>query len=131
MNRKLILVCLIFCVSLNASGCIALLAAGAAVGAVGAASWLQGKLTQEFNAGFDRTIDGAKKALKTLKLPLVKETRKADVAQLISSYYDNRMVWIDVHKVSDSLCRVEVRVGATGEEAPARRIMDRIRRYVR
>ena len=50
---------------INASGCVAIVA-GAAGGA-GTSAWLSGKLTQEVNATFDRSVDAAKSTLKSLK----------------------------------------------------------------
>jgi hypothetical protein len=112
---------------INASGCVFLLVG--AVGAIGTATWLEGKLSQDFNVPFDRMIAGVKKGLASLKLEVAKETRKETVCQLISNYYDGRMIWVDIHRISDNLSQVEVRVGAMGDQYEARKIMGKIRHY--
>ena len=114
---------------LNISGCIALLA-GAAAGGIGAATWLSGKLSQEVNGSFEESLNAAKSALKALKLNIVKETVKDDVAQLMSNYTDGRAIWIDIHRVSLLVSRIEIRVGAAGDKDAARKIMNKILSYL-
>ena len=129
MARKLAVgICFIFIVA-QSCGCIALVAGVA--GGAGTAAWLSGKLVQEVSAPFDTVISAARSALKSLKLAVTKETRKDGVAQIMSTYTDGKTVWIDVHKVSSSASRLEVRVGAMGDEAAARVILDKILRYIR
>ncbi len=114
---------------LNISGCIALLA-GAAVGGIGTATWLSGKLSQEVNGSFDRALSAAKSALRSLKLNVTKETIKDNVAQIMSNNTDGRTVWIDIHRVSASTTRVEIRVGLAGDQEVARKIMNKIISYL-
>lgn len=114
---------------LNMSGCIALLA-GAAAGGVGTMTWLSGKLIQEVNGSFDKSLNAAKSALKSLKFNIVKETIKDDVAQVMSNYTDGRTIWIDIHRVSLLISRVEIRVGAAGDKDAARKIMIKILSYL-
>ena len=109
-------------------GCVALVA-GAAGGA-GTAAWLSGKLSQEVNAPYGRTIDAAKSALQSLKLEVTKITQEEKVAQLKSKYSDGREVWIDIRKVTDALSRVEVRVGVVSDKAAAAQILKRIMHYL-
>lgn len=128
MFRKIIvlLVSVLFLISL--SGCVAILAGAA--GGVGTATWLSGKLSQEVNTPFERTLEATKSGLKSLRLDVKKETIKGDVAQVMSNYTDGRTVWIDIHKVSESISRVDIRVGATGDKGAARKILNRIIRYL-
>lgn len=109
-------------------GCFVLLA-GAAGGA-GTAAWLSNKLTQEVNAPFDKSIEATKSALKSLKLVVEKETRKDNVAQIMSNYSDGKTIWVDIHNLTPKTSRIEVRVGVAGDEVAARKIMDKILRYL-
>ncbi len=109
---------------ISMSGCVAILAGAA--GGVGTATWLSGKLSREVNASFERTLEATKSALKSLRLGVRKETKKEDVAQVMSNYTDGRTIWIDIHKVSESISRVEIRVGAAGDKEVARKILNRI-----
>ncbi len=115
----------LFCLLLvNCCGCFALLA-GAAGGA-GTAVWLSGKLSQEVNADFDGCVEASKKALKSLRLEIDKETVKSDVAQIMSSYNDGRTVWIDIHRVTSRASRIEVRVGLASDKEAADVILKKI-----
>ena len=114
---------------LNIYGCVALLAG--AVAGTGTAVWLSGKLTREFNASYERTINAAEKALRSLKLKVTKEAKEANVTQLKSKYSDGREVWIDIRKVTENSTKVEVRVGAVSpDKAAADKILKRIQRYL-
>lgn len=114
--------------SANLCGCVAVLAGTA--GGVGTASWLSGKLSQEVNASFDKSIKATKDALQSLRLKMTKETTKAEVAQIMSNYTDGRTIWIDIHKISDVSSRIEIRVGVTGDKEAASKILDRINTHL-
>ncbi|MFH1503983.1 MAG: DUF3568 family protein [Candidatus Omnitrophota bacterium] len=109
-------------------GCFVFLA-GAAGGA-GTAAWLSNKLTQEVNASFDKSVEATKSALKSLRLKIEKETKKDNVAQIMSNYTDGKTIWIDIHNLTLKTSRIEVRVGIAGDEEAARKIMDKILKYL-
>ena len=112
----------------NLCGCFALFAGA---GGAGTAVWLSGKLTQQFNASYDRTIKAAEKALKSLKLDITKESKEAKITQIKSKYTDGKDIWIDIRKVTDDSTRVDVRVGAVHPAEPAaKNILDRIQSYL-
>lgn len=112
----------------SCQGCFMLLA-GAAGGA-GTAAWLSGKLTQEVNVSFEKTIGAAKNGLRSMKLPIEKETVETDAAQIKSVYSDGRTVWVDVHRITESSSRIEVRVGMTGDKGAAEVVLKKIKRYL-
>ena len=128
MFKKAIVLISSFLLLVNMYGCIALLA-GAAGGA-GTAAWLSGKLSQEVNVPLEEALKATKSGLKSLKLKLTKETITGEFVQLMSNYNDGRTIWIDIHRISDGASRIDVRVGATGDKEAARKILDRIIRYL-
>lgn len=129
MFKKIGIVILVCLVSLCLSGCF-LLVAGAAGGA-GTSVWLGGKLTQEFHVSYERTIDAAKRALSSLRLDLVKETKETTVTQLKSKYTDGKEIWIDIRKISGNSTKVEVRVGAVHpDKEAADKILKRTQGYI-
>ena len=114
---------------LSIYGCLALVAGGAAGG--GTAVWLSEKLTQEVNAPFDRTVKAVKSALASLNLTVTKETVEPAIAQIMSKYSDGRTIWIDVHRITDSSSKVEVRVGVvSSDKQAAEKILKEIKRYL-
>src|SRR3989338_7913299 len=97
---------------LNMCGCRTLVvaAAGAAVGGIGTAMWLSGKLSQEFNAPYYRTVKAAESALKSFNFAIAKEAKEAKVTTFRSHYTDGKEIWIDVRRITDTSTKVEVRV---------------------
>lgn len=128
MARKFMVFILLLLLVPYIYGCVAILA-GAAAGA-GTSVWLSDKLTQEVNASYDKTINAAKSALRSLKLSVEKETKKDEIAQIISKYSDGKTVWIDIRKVTEKISKIDVRVGMMGDEEATRKIMDKILRYL-
>jgi hypothetical protein len=114
---------------LNIYGCFAVVAGAAGGG--GTAFWLSGKLTQEVNAPYTKTISAAESALRSLNLEITKETKEDNVAQLKSKYTDGKEIWIDVRKVTEYSSKVEVRVGAVKpDKEAADKILKRIQNYL-
>ncbi len=129
MCRKIVAVLSVIACLTAMSGCVFLLA-GAAGGA-GTAFWLSGKLSQEVNAPFERTIKAAKSALKSLRLEIDKETVAENVAQITGKYGDGRTIWIDIHRVTEASSKIEVRVGAVSpDKEAADKILKKIMRYL-
>ena len=113
----------------NIYGCFALFA-GAAGGA-GTAVWLSGKLTQEFNAPYDRTIEATNAALKSLNLEVTKQSKEEKITQIKSVYTDGKEIWIDIRKITDNSTKVEVRVGAISPDKDASgKILKTIEKYI-
>jgi len=128
VKRIAILACAVF-LSVNLCGCLAIFAGGAAGG--GTAVWLSNKLTQQFNAGYERTIRASEKALESLKLPITKETKEKKITQLRSVQADGRDIWIDVSRISENSTQVDVRVGIVSpDKETASNILKRIQGYL-
>lgn len=114
---------------LNICGCVAVIA-GAAGGA-GTSVWLSGKLSQEVNASFDKTIRATRSALTSMKLDVSKETVEKDIAQVMSKYTDGKTIWIDIRRITGRSSRVDVRVGAVnGDKEASDDILKRIQKYL-
>ena len=128
MGRKISVLVLVVLLSATLSGCVALLA-GAAGGA-GTATWLSGKLVQQVDAPFEKTISASREALRSMNLGISKETRNQSVAQIMSNYTDGKTIWIDIHNVSSSSSRIEVRVGAISDRQAAQKILNKILKYL-
>lgn len=128
-NRIAVLI-LGFAFLINVYGCVALVAGGA--GGAGTAVWLSGKLTQEVNSPFEKTISAAKSALASLKLEVTKETVEENVAQIMGKYTDGRIIWIDIHRITEESSKIGVRVGAlpSSDKKAADRILKRIQTYL-
>lgn len=132
MLTKLMVLIFLISVSVSMCGCVPLLVAGGAVaGGAGTATWISGKIVQEVDASFEKTIQASELALASLNLDVVKYIKKTDVAQIKSNYTDGETIWIDIHRLSQSTSRVEVRVGAIPDKEAAAKILDKIKEYLK
>lgn len=113
---------------LNLYGCVALLAGAA--GGTGTAVWLSGKLVQEVNSSYEKTVQAAKSALKSMNLELAKETKAKEVTQIRSYYTDGRKIWIDIRPISLTSSKIEVRVGAFSDKAASDVVLKKIVSYL-
>ena len=114
---------------LNMYGCFALFAG--AVGGAGTAAWLSGKLTQQVNAPYERTVGAIESALKSFNLVIVKEVKEADITTFRSNYTDGKEIWIDVKRITESSIKVEIRVGGVSSDKEAcTKILNRIKEYL-
>lgn len=114
---------------LNIYGCF-LLVAGA-VGGVGTAAWLSGKLTEQVNAPYGRTVKATEAALRSFNFAIEKEAQEADVATFRSHYTDGKEIWIDVRRITDTSTKVEVRVGGVhGDKEACTKILARIKSFL-
>jgi hypothetical protein len=117
MVRKTMYLILTGMLMLNLCGCFALFAGVA--GGAGTAVWLSGKLTQEFHAPYQATIDATTSALHALDLQMVKESQDENITQIKGTYSDGREMWVDIHRVTDSSTKVEVRIGGVNPDKEA------------
>ena len=97
----------------NVCGCVALIAGGVAGGA-GTAVWLSGKLVQNVDAPLERVEKATKDSLEFSNRTVVtKETISGGhtVAQIRSREKSGEKIKIDIHKITETSSRIEVRVG--------------------
>ncbi|MBI4707148.1 MAG: DUF3568 family protein [Candidatus Omnitrophica bacterium] len=129
MAKKIVSLVFVSFFVLNLAGCIPLLAGAAGGG--GTAVWLSGKLSQEVEGSFDKTIEAAKKALRSMDLEVTKTTVDKNIAQIMSKYTDGKTIWIDVRRISQKRSKVDVRVGVIeGDKEAADKILKKIERYL-
>ncbi|MDD5070044.1 MAG: DUF3568 family protein [Candidatus Omnitrophica bacterium] len=109
MVKKLFSILAVVLLGINCWGCMPIL-----IGSVGAgdrAFWFSDKISQEFNQPFELAIGSVKRGLTALNLPITKEAKTSDSAQIISRYPSQETVIVEVTFVSDLKSRVDVRVG--------------------
>ncbi len=126
MIKKIFYVLLSTVLLVQLYGC-ALLVAGA-VGGAGTAFWLSGKLSDEINAPYEKTLTAARSALKSLDMKIDKESKSDEVTQLRSNYSDDREVWIDIRPLTPKTSKVEIRVGMKGDQSASTKILEHIKK---
>ena len=120
----------VLCVFLGlvCSGCLAL-AVGAAGGAAGAV-YVMGKLKDEVNHPVPVVHEATVAAMNDLELKLSEDKVDKVSAHMESEFSDKAHVWIDLESVSDSRCRLTIRVGLSGDEVRSRKIYDTIKQHL-
>lgn len=113
---------------LNFSGCVAIVAGTA--GGAGTALWLGGKVSEEVKVPLKKAVAATTSALKSMRLEITKTTVKDEVAQIKSKYFDGRVIWVDIKKLTEDSSQIEIRVGMKGDKEASTKILERIKRYL-
>lgn len=106
------------------SGCVAVVAAGAAGTGV---AWYKGRLEANVNADIDDTFKASQKALAQLEFAKIKDQKSAVDAQLLARTALDKRVEIKLTRVSSGTTKAEIRVGVFGDESLSMLILDKIK----
>jgi len=123
MLKRVLLALTLFATVANFSGCIFLVAGGAAAGT---ATWLSQKVTQNVNSPLEKTTKAARAALKDQGIEIYKETTAPDVTQLLAKDPAGKQVWVDLRPVDAKITEIAVRVGYVNGEKNAADILGKI-----
>ncbi len=127
---KHMILCILFCWSVNASGCAAvLLGAGAGAGVAGT-TYVMGKLEDEVDKPVTQVHRAAVAGLKSLDLPVDKDRSDKLGAEIESETADQKKIWISIHSLGKTRSKIVIRVGLLGDEVRSRHILDAIRQRV-
>ena len=127
MKSSGINILLIGCILTTLSGCaVALLGVGAGAGVAGA-TYVMGKLEDEFDAPVPKVQRATVAALKSLGLPVDKERGDKLAAELESETADQKKVWVSITSLTSSRSKIVIRVGPLGDEVRSRQILQAIR----
>jgi hypothetical protein len=132
INMKIIRIsCLLLCllIGFSQAGCVALVA-GAAVGA-GTVVYIKGNLEETINASVNKTHFAALAALKEMGMPIWKDNHDQMSANMKSRFADGKHVWVDIEAITDSSCKLQIRVGTFGDEYRSRQILEAIHRNIK
>ena len=122
MLRRIVGGFILVTMSITLCGCVALLA-----GAGGTALWQAGKVISEETVSMARAVSATEKALEAQKITLTEKTSKNEVTQLRGKSQAGKKVSVDVFVKGPKNVRIEIRIG-TGEETPARELLEEIKR---
>jgi hypothetical protein len=115
-------------ICLLASGCIAFVAGGAAVGA--GIVWYKGKLHDTVSAPLPRVHEAVRAGLGDLGIKPKEDKGDALTAELKAKLGDDREVWIDLKAETPTITKISIRVGLFGDEDFSRRILSAARKHL-
>ncbi len=111
-------------VAVMQSGCL-LVAAGAA--GAGTVAYVRGELDASLGNGYESVVQASNRAIDQLQFKKISESKDALKAVLIARTASDKKVQITVTKVSETLTKVEIRVGVFGNEALSTTILEKIK----
>ena len=115
-------------VATGLTGCIALLAGGAA--GAGSAVYIKGQLKEDLSVSVATAHNASIAALKELNLPIIEDSFDKLTAKMKSRFADGNDVWIDIEYAQLDTSKLTIRVGILGDEPKARQILDAIHNHI-
>ncbi len=109
---------------LSTSGCLAV-AAGAGAGA--AVAYVRGELEAPLDAGFEKAVVAANRAVQELQFAKVSEHKDALLDLIVARNAADKKIEIRLESESDRRTKLKIRVGFFGDEALSMVILERIK----
>ena len=106
------------------TGCVAVVAAGAAGTGV---AWYSGRLEANLDQNIEAVFAASQKALNQLEFANISNKKSSVDAQLVSRTALDKKVEITLQKVTDRSTKVMIRVGVFGDETLSMSIMGKIK----
>ena len=111
-------------ITVTSSGCFAV-AAGAGAGA--AVAYVRGDLDATLEAGFEKSVRAANKAIEQMQFAKVSENKDALQATIIARNAADKKIELHVDKLTSEATKLKIRVGTFGEDALQISILDKIK----
>lgn len=125
MSARRVLVALLLGISAaGLTGCVAVVAAGAAGTGV---AWYSGRLEANMDQNIEAVFAASQKALNQLEFANISNKKTSVDAQLVSRTALDKKVEITLQKVTDRSTKVMIRVGVFGDETLSMSILDKIK----
>jgi hypothetical protein len=120
-----LLVALLLGISLaGLTGCVAVVAAGAAGTGV---AWFSGRLEANLDQNIDAVFAASQKALTQLEFANISNKKSSVDALLVSRTALDKKVEITLQKVTDRSTKIMIRVGLFGDETLSMSILDKVK----
>jgi hypothetical protein len=124
-NRSLIAAMVLLSLLLS-YGCAALLVGGAA--GAGAVAYVRGELKSIEDVSLDQAWPAAKQAMSDLELVVTSSEKDAFNGELTARGAGDKKIVVKLTKQSDAVTEIKIRVGAFGDEAMSRKILESIKK---
>lgn len=122
--RRLLVALGLGLVAAGLTGCVAVVAAGAAGTGV---AWYSGRLEANLDHDLDTVFAASQKALTRLEFANISHKTSRVDARLVSRTALDKKVEITLQKVTDRSTKVMIRVGVFGDETLSMSILDKIK----
>jgi hypothetical protein len=113
---------------LSQTGCLLLVAGGAAAAGAGTYAYVSGDLKGTESAPLDRVWTATQAAVTELQLPITSRQKDALGARLLARTSSDKKVDIRLKKLTDTSTEIRIRVGTWGDESVSRLILEKIKK---
>jgi hypothetical protein len=113
---------------LSQTGCLLLVAGGAAAAGAGTYAYVSGDLKGTESASLDRVWTATQAAVTELQLPITSRQKDALGARLLARTSSDKKVDIRLKKLTDTSTEIRIRVGTWGDESVSRLILEKIKK---
>lgn len=122
--RRLLIALLLGLSAAGLTGCVAVVAAGAAGTGV---AWYRGRLEANLDQNIEAVFAASQKALNQLEFANISNKKSTVDAEIVSRTALDKKVEIRLEKVTDRSTKVTIRVGVFGDETLSMSILDKIK----
>lgn len=110
---------------LTSSGCVAVVAAGAAGAA--AIAWVRGELQTTLPATLDRSFAATTEAIEELQFVKVSERKDALLGVVVARNAADKKIEIKLENMAGNVTKIGIRVGVMGDQELSLAILDKVR----
>lgn len=122
--RRLLIALLLGISAAGLTGCVAVVAAGAAGTGV---AWYRGRLEANLDHNIEAVFAASQKALNQLEFANISNKKSAVDAEIVSRTALDKKVEITLQKVTDRSTKIMIRVGVFGDETLSMSILDKVK----
>jgi len=95
-------------------------------GGVGVVAYGRGELSADVTHGLDEVFAASHRALGLLEIVKIDDQKTRVDAQIVSRTATDKKIVINLERVTDTLTKVHIKVGLTGDETLSRLILEKI-----
>ena len=95
-------------------------------GGTGVVAYGQGELTADVTHDLDTVFAASERALGQLKIVKIDDKKTRVDAQILSRTATDKKIVINLERVTDTLTKLHIKVGVTGDETLSRLILEKI-----
>jgi hypothetical protein len=109
-------------------GCALFLVGASVAAGIGTAAYVNGELSVSEEVGVDKTFKATVSAMNELEFKVTEQQKDAVSGKVIAKMANGTIIRIYVHRETDRVTVIRIRVGTFGDEALSKLIHDKIRK---
>jgi len=126
--RNILLIGTVAVLAVVSSGCVAVFAGGAAVGA-GAVAYIQGELRSSEAVPLDKAWTAAQAAMKDMEYAVTDKQKDAASAKLTARGAGDKKIVVSLTKESGTVTKIGIRVGTLGDKTRSYQVLEKIKSH--